>query len=271
MEVFLEWLLGIIVFFTAGIFGVTFIAGRAVWRGGKRLLGWAREQKRLPGTPQNPSRAAQDVVVERVDEQAGAPRAAQVNVHRAEYVRLDPDNGDTSGDISKVMRRYVGDSAVGKYAQGVIDVLDSAEIKHRSLFAELDSTFQRGSISWEKFAAPSHAALDAILCNSALLANRIQTFDTAAYLRLQNTMGTEWRRRDDITNQTNQTREERWRLFKSTLASFDSMLETNECLLLELDKLLAELVTLTASSPTEDSDYIIEEIRRLVDEAKYYK
>lgn len=268
----LEFVLDIIIFFTVVSIGVAYFAGRAAWRGGKRLLGWAREQKRLPGTPQNPSRAAQDVVVERIDEQSAAAHAAQVNVQRPDYVRLDPDNGDTSGDVSKVMRRYVGDPVVGRYAQGVIDVLDSAEIKHRSLFAELDSTFQRGSISWEKFAAPSHAALDAILCNSALLANRIQTFDTAAYLRLQNTMGTEWRRRvDDISNHSNQTREERWRLFKSTLASFDSILETNEGLLLELDKLLAELVTLTASSPTEDSDYIIEEIRRLVEEAKYYK
>lgn len=268
---FFEFLLDFIIFSTAVSFGVAFIAGRAAWRGGKKLLGWARAQKRLPGTPQDPAREAQDVVVERLDDQPQNARGAQSAVKRADYVRLNPDEGDTSGDVIKVMRNYLADPVVGKYAQSVIDVLDSAEIKHRSLFTELESTFQRGSISWEKFAAPSYAALDAILRNSALLANRIQSFDTAAYLRLQNTMGTEWRRMDDVTNHTNQTREERWRLFKSTLASFDSILETNESLLLELDKLAAELVTLTASSPTEQSDKIIEEIRRLVDEAKYYR
>lgn len=266
-----EFLFGLITLVWVGVFGATFFAVRAAVRGGKKLLGWARDQKRLPGTPQDPSREAQDVVVERMDEQPQPTRAAQTTVKHSDYVRLDPDKGDTSGDVIKVMRRYVGDQVLGKYAQGVIDVLDSAEMKHQTLFTELDSTFQRGTISWDKFAAPSYAALDAILRNSALLANRIQSFDTAAYLRLQNSMGTEWRRLDDLTNQTNQTREERWRLFKSTLASFGEILETNEGLLLELDKLAAELVSLTASSPTEQSDRIIEEIRRLVDEAKYYK
>ncbi len=252
----------------AGSFGVAFLAGRAAWRGGKKLLGWARDQKQLPGTPQNPSREAQDVVVETIDDQS-APRPS--GVKRKDYVRLDPDNGHTTADVAKVARRYVSDPVVGSYAQGTLDVLDSAEMRRQSLFAELDSTFQRGSISWEKFASPSYAALDAILRNSALLLNRIQSFDTAAYLRLQKTMGTEWRRLDDLDSQSSQTREQRWNLFKSTLASFDEILVTNEGLLFELDKLNSELVSLTASSPTEQGDRILEEIRRLVEEAKYYK
>ena len=271
---FFEFLLDLIIISMLGAAGITFLAGRAAWRGGRRLLGWMREQKQLPGTPQDPSRDAQDVVVEPVESpitsksQRRSDEPAQPARKREGYVRLDPDAGATSGDVIRVMRRYVTDEVVGTYAQGVIDTLESAEMRHQSIFAELDGTFQRGTISWDKFTAPTYAALDAILRNAALQANRIQTFDTASYLRLRRSMGREWRTE---ANTRSQTSEQRWRLYKDILSTLDEIQVTNEGLLLELDKLASELVTLQATDPTEQSDSIIEEIRRLVEEAKYYR
>ena len=274
---FFEFLLDLIIISMLGAAGITFLAGRAAWRGGKRLLGWMNEQKKLPGTPQDPTREAEDVVVEPIDPPVtGKSRRrsdepvqnTQPARKREGYVRLDPDAGATSGDVIKVMRRYVTDDVVGPYAQGVIDTLESAEMRHQSIFAELDGTFQRGTISWDKFAAPTYAALDAILRNAALQANRIQTFDTASYLRLRRSMGREWRTE---ANTRSQTSEQRWRLYKDILSTLDEIQVTNEGLLLELDKLASELVTLQATDPTEQSDSIIEEIRRLVEEAKYYR
>lgn len=260
---FFEFLFGLIVFSTLLSLSLTFLLGRAAWRGGRRLLDWARERKALPGVPQNPSTEAQDVVVERED---GLRR--QSRPRHADYVRLSVDLGTTATDVAKVMRGYVGDPAMGPYAQAVIDTLDSAALRRESLFAELDGTFQRGTISWDKFAMPSHAALDAILRNSALLANRIQSFDTASYLRLKEGMGTSWRRG---TSDDGETRAERWDVFKETLASLDTVQETNEGLLLELDKLATELSTIGGSETNGRGDSIIGEIRRLVEEAKYYR
>jgi len=274
---FFEFLLDLIIFSAVGAVGVAFFAGRAAWRGGRRLLGWMRDQNMLPGTTQDPSREAQDVMVEPVEPPVTSKtqrrpsepsKQAQPARKREGYVRLDPDAGATSGDVIKIMRRYVTDEVVGSYAQGVIDILESAEMRHQSIFAELDGTFQRGTISWDKFAAPTYAALDAILRNAALQANRIQTFDTASYLRLRQSMGREWRTE---ANTRSQTSEQRWRLYKDILSTLDEIQVTNEGLLLELDKLSSELVTLQATDPTEQSDTIIEEIRRLVEEAKYYR
>ena len=69
----------------------------------------------------------------------------------------------------------------------------------------------------------------------------------------------------------NSTRAERLRLYREMLASLDAIQETNDGLLLELDKLAAELGTLSSAGTSDGSDLIIEEIRRLVDEAKYYR
>ena len=267
-----EFIFGLIVFSTVVSLGLTYVAGRAAWRGGKRLLGWARDQKLLPGTQQNPSREAEDVVVEPVTERA--TRSERPEEHhlrktqqRTGYTRLVIDDTLTADQVIRVMRRLQSDQVLGRRARSVIDTLDSADLRLESLLAELDEAFQRGSISWEKFATPSYGAYDAILRNSALLANRMQSFDTAAYLRLKDTMGSEWRNGDEHT----QAREERWKLFKQTLDSFDEIIETNENLLLELDKLAGEVSSISASGADVADDAALEEIRRLIEEAKYYR
>lgn len=264
------WILFAIIAVDFGLFGLALLFG-ARWavRTGRRLMGWARERNLLPGestpkVPQDPSRPARDVVVEPVEKAQAEPTPHP----RRSYVRLDPDAGTTFADVAKVMRDYVNNPVLGSYAQGVIDTLDSADLRHQSLFVELEGTFQPGSISYDKFAGPANAGFDSILRNSAYLANRIQSFDTAGYLRLKESL------ERDVQNGANGgtgARAERWKLYCEMIDSFDRLQETNESLLLELEKLAGELATLSASDPTDQSDYIIEEIRRLVEEAKYYR
>ena len=55
------------------------------------------------------------------------------------------------------------------------------------------------------------------------------------------------------------------------LADLDAMQENDEGLLLELDKLAAELSTISASGQSDKGESILDEIRRLVEEAKYYR
>lgn len=271
----------------AGV-GIFALARQAI-KAGRRALGQAREQRKLAGESQAPAREAQDVKVEPVGEHAHAssnkrPKAPegatkktsqQVATKRTssqtysrpyDYVRLDIDEGATVESISEVMADYAGDAVLGERAIAVVDTLESAERRRISLFAELDGTFQRGTISWDKFAGPAYAAHDAILRNSALLANRIQAFDSAGYLRLRESMVSEGN-----DSHHSETRQRRWKLFHEMLDSLDTLQETNEGLLLELDKLATELSTIPDPDQAEDSDQIIEEIRRLVDEAKYYR
>lgn len=286
----LEFIFGMIVFFTVGSVALTYYAGRALWRGGKRLMNGLTDRNKLPGQSQGATREAQDVVVEPVEDAGGqqwtagrgpqapegarrgkdtpASRAKARATSQRAYVRLDVDDGDDAERIAQVMRGYEDDEVLGERASAVIDTLRRAERRRQIVFAELDGTFQRDSISWQHFAAPAQAALDSLLRNSALLANRIQAFDTEGYLRLRKSMAGYHAQTDD---QRNASRERRWLLYKQSLESLDTLQETNEALLLELDKLTSELGVISDPGANDESEVIIQEIRRLVDEAKYYR
>ena len=268
---FFSFLFATIVFMATGSVFLAFIAWRVVVRSGRRLIGWVREQRRLPKGRQGSSQPAGDVVVEPVgqpDAQDAPPSASATVADQVDYVHLDPDKGTTPAQVIEVLRPYERDGLLGERATDVIQTLRSAERRGRSLSAEIDATFQRESLSWERFATPMRSALDALLRNSILLANRIQSFDTASYLRLSRAV------REDAADRERSGapgRSERLRTYEKMLASLDAIQETNERLLLELDKLSDELSALAVSGSTGEGDLIIEEIRRLVSEAQYYR
>lgn len=184
------------------------------------------------------------------------------------YEYLDVDAGTTPERIAQVMRNYVDDAVVGVYAQDVIDALDSAEFRKRSLHAEIDSKFAEGSISWSRFANTADSALEAIVRNCALLANRVQAFDTAEYARLEQFFRSGGHSGDEASDRA---RLQRWKLLEDTRKEMDDIRATNEGLLLELGKLSAELGKLTSTASHDQSTQIAEEVSKLVDETKYYK
>lgn len=267
----LEFIFGLIVFSVVVGLSISVVATRALIKGGRRLVAAVRERRELPGESQRPSRPAQDVTVEEVEDVVVRPRASRAR--QADYVHLDVDRGATASQVVAIMQQYENDSLMGARATNVIETLESAERRRKSLLAQLDGTFQRNTISWDRFATPAQAALDTILRNSAHLANRIQSFDTPSYQRLERDMAkrSETQSSSTVQDVHSRTRFERLRLYREMLESLDAIQETNDGLLLELDKLSAELGTLSSAGTSDASDFIIEEIRRLCDEAKYYR
>ncbi len=259
-----SFIFGLIVFYTVLTVGAIVIGARFTYKGARRLAGWVRERKLLPSARRDRGQAppipARDVVVESVDAQP-----APVVTERKVYERLDVESGATAKDVLRVLASYEDDTVVGPHAVTVAETLRSANLRQQSLFVELGETFQKGSMSWDKFAAPAYAAFDAILRNSMVLANRIQAFDSAGYLRLKQQVANG----DD--NIQHGARAKRLEVFDQTLAAMEQMEEADESLLLELDKLASELVIISSVDNTENGDQIIDEIRRLVEEAKYYR
>ena len=263
-----KWLIGAFVVLSILGVGVAVLAG---WGVSKllghimqRLPGKRAEQQRIdaprPHHPDEPT----DQAARRDRQQA--PRAH--DAHRHDYVYFDVDSGATAQSIVRVMRDYEQEPVTGPYAQAIISTLNSAELQRKGLFSQIDSEFQRGSISWDRFASTASNALDAILRNCALLANRVQAFDTDEYARMERfyTTGAELRNgaQDPALIQ-------RWALLRDTKAEMDGIRSANEGLLLELGKLSAELSKLARSETSDQSAQIAEEVRRLVEETKYYR
>lgn len=269
----LGFIFGLIVF--SALLGVAFIAV-SIWgvsKGVKAIVRHVRGE--LPNkTPDMSSNAPSRSRGTPVPPPASAHASSPSDKRRTEpqrpksYEYLDVDAGATPDRISKVMSNYVDNVVVGTYAQDVIDTLDSAEFRRRSLHAEIDSKFSEGSISWSRFANTADSALEAIVRNCALLANRVQAFDAVEYVRLEQFFRSGGHSGDEASDRA---RLQRWKLLEDTRKEMDDIRVTNERLLLELGKLAAELGKLTSTASHDENAQIAEEVSKLVDETKYYK
>ncbi len=184
------------------------------------------------------------------------------------YRHLDVDSGATSASIGEVMAEYVNDAVVGTYAQDVIDTLDLTDCRRQSLLAEIDHEFERDTISWDRFTSTANSALDALLRNCALLANRVQSFDVNDYRRMQEFYETGGFQTHGPQDQAKLLR---WKLLDETKQEMDGIRSTNQQLLLELGKLSSELSKLSTSQNQDESMSIAEEVGKLVEQTKYYR
>lgn len=185
-----------------------------------------------------------------------------------EYQHQDVDTGADSVSVKAILKRYQQTSGVGKHARDGLTVLESSERKAANFYSVLDAKFQPGSITWNKFAGAATTAQEAVLRNCAELANDIQVFDHADYKRLEQA-----RRRSTFRSdaQLDSTQEEKYRLFNVRLGEMEALNKSSEKMLLELDKLAAELDRLDDAGASAESERLIAEIRTLIDETKYYK
>ena len=225
----------------------------------RRLTGKTRRPRAM-GPSKDSSRQSQHTAPSPVE----APPRPQVHP----YVHLDVDGGATAQGIEDVMRAYTHERVVGPYAQAAMQSLAMARRREASLMSEIDSRFSPRSISWDHFASTVKEALDAILRNCALLANRVQTFDVEDYEH------SEWfySTGGEMANgKRNPAVLKRWELLRETKAEMDRLCEANDGLLLELDKLSAELGKMRSDQSTEESSRVADEVKRRVEETKYYR
>ena len=187
----------------------------------------------------------------------------------SEYQHQDVDAGSTADSIATVFRRNLSVKGVAPYARSGMAALSSADRKAANFQAVLDSKFEPGSITWQKFAGAANATREAVVRNCAELANDIQLFDYEDYSRSERARRKATYRKDAPVLQTTQI--EKQSLFHSQMAEMQAICDRNDKLLLELDKLTAELHTLDDTGSSAKSDQLIDEIRTLAAETKYYR
>ena len=184
-----------------------------------------------------------------------------------DYEHQDVDNGATFQSVERVLRRYLRVETVGKYASAGIAAIGNERKKSANFYGVLESKFPKNSLSYGKFSVAAEETKDAILRNCAALANRIQVFDFVEYRRVERAYRTATYKKDV---EPDELQIEKHHLMHANLAEMDSIIASNDKLLLELDKLAVELGKIDNTDATESSDRIVEEIRSLIDETKYY-
>lgn len=165
--------------------------------------------------------------------------------------------------IATVVEPYKEDAVLAPYAQGVLDSFVNAELRRKGIFSIMEQEFDRSSLTWEKFSAPVETALDSIRHNNLQIANYMQAFDSKEYQR----MG---RLRDAGAYKEDSTEIKRLATMAETLDKMDEIQKGNEQLLMELERLQAELTRMSGAGYDAETEEIAAEISKLAEETKYY-
>lgn len=194
--------------------------------------------------------------------------AKAIKAARAEKrLALGPGEA-TVDDIKLALGEYERTAVVGVYAKQAIAELETADRKRTVLYDIIDNKFQKGSITWQKFAEGIESATQAIAFNSALLEKRIKAFDVEDYKRNAKNSITGMFNRGTVPEDIKQ---ERRALYEANLEEMRQIVAANERMLTQLDRFAIEMGQLEASANAQANDRLLQEINELVDETKYYK
>ena len=198
----------------------------------------------------------------------GEPYVPLLKSNRKRNVKyLEAGSGVKPEEVTRVLRKYLNADMMSSYAKAGISALEQEKVKTQAFEAMLDSKFTRGSLSWEKFASAGSSVHEAVLRNCTALANRIQTFDVAQYRSVERAFKRgPWVREMQPTVAQAEQRE----LFRKQIGEMNALIVANDSLLLELGKLTAELDKLDSIEAAGTNSRLVEEIRTLIDETKYY-
>ena len=184
-------------------------------------------------------------------------------LHEPEYRLLEAGEIDDPEDVLPQLRDYAGLPAVGSYAEEACNQIEAMERRRDRLYRVIEAKFGTESLSHDRFAAVVEAAERTLLRNCALLANRVQSFDVDGYRK----------QRRRLVTQTSSTTlsKEREVIYGEALDDMREVIEANERLLLEMGKLEMELSDLESDDNREDNNRMLDEVKELLEQTKYYR
>ena len=182
-------------------------------------------------------------------------------LHEPEYRLLETGHVTEAEDVLPSLRAFSELPVVGSYAEEASAQIETMERRHGRLYRVIDSTFGESSLSAGKFCAVADAARSTLLRNCALLSNRIQSFDVDTYRKSK--------RR--LPGSSDSLASEQLAVYEDALSDMREVLEANERLLLEMGKLEMELSDLEGDDNREDNTRMLDEVKDLLEQTKYYR
>ncbi|MGU3470149.1 hypothetical protein ACLBWT_03160 [Paenibacillus sp. D51F] len=140
-----------------------------------------------------------------------------------------------------------------------------ARLKKKKLALEnvLEQRFDRGELSFKKFASVTEEAEKLFYLNVRSLLNRLHVFDEAEFSSMSG------RKRSSFSSELIQ---EKAAMYNDHLAFVKSSLSANEELLMKLDRLLLEISRLDGIDPDDIDDMPgMQELDSLIKQTKFYK
>ncbi len=179
-----------------------------------------------------------------------------------EYRLLESGEVNEPDDVLPQLRDFSEIPTVGTYASEAAAQIETMERRCERLRRVIGAKFGEQSLSHDKFAAVVDAARRTLLRNCALLSNRVQSFDVEGYRKSRHLLPKS--SQDGLEG-------ERIAVYEQALADMHEVIEANERLLLEMGKLEMEISDLEADDTREDNNRMLEEVKDLLEQTRYYR
>ena len=185
-------------------------------------------------------------------------------LHEPEYRLLESGEVNEADDVLPQLREYASLPEVGRYAEEACNQIETMERRRERLYRVIEAKFGTESLSHDRFVAVVDAGERTLLRNCALLANRVQSFDVDGYRKQRRRLVTQTSKNDTLDK-------EREEIYAEALADMRDVIEANEHLLLEMGKLEMELSDLESDDNREDNNRMLDEVKELLEQTKYYR
>ena len=185
-------------------------------------------------------------------------------LHEPEYRLLESGEVNEADDVLPQLREYTSLPEVGRYAEEACNQIETMERRRERLYRVIEAKFGTESLSHDRFVAVVDAGERTLLRNCALLANRVQSFDVDGYRKQRRRLVTQTSKNDTLDK-------EREEIYAEALADMRDVIEANEHLLLEMGKLEMELSDLESDDNREDNNRMLDEVKELLEQTKYYR
>ena len=173
-------------------------------------------------------------------------------LHEPEYRLLESGEVNEADDVLPQLREYASLPEVGRYAEEACNQIETMERRRERLYRVIEAKFGTESLSHDRFVAV------------VLLANRVQSFDVDGYRKQRRRLVTQTSKNDTLDK-------EREEVYAEALADMRDVIEANEHLLLEMGKLEMELSDLESDDNREDNNRMLDEVKELLEQTKYYR
>ncbi len=220
-----------------------------------------------------------------------AMRSARDVIKGPAYTHVDTEGNISEDQVRRLLKPYSYRAGVGEFARAGVSQLESVARKRTSFYALLDAKFKPETISWDRFAVGADTGFGAIDKNLAQLANIVQSFDSNEYRRLSRSSGSAaaskgaGRETEKAFNYCphcgaklaaskgagQETEKERLAVLNQCIEDMRNLIARNEALMLELDRLQAELEKVNGEESESQTSAVLDEIHKLTEEMKYYQ
>lgn len=144
-----------------------------------------------------------------------------------------------------------------------LEQLERLKKKKATLLNVLNQRFDASELSYKKFDSVTYEVEKLFYLNVRSILNRLGVFDESEYLSVMSQKSTKF---------SNELLQEKRNVYNDYLSFMKSSLDTNEEILLKLDKLLLEISRLDSFEPGDiDNMPCMQEIDSLIKQTKYYK